>query len=89
MKRFCMICGKEGHTLIDCPDGRLKADLSIGEWVYVYLLRRFKGVSDAAAHYRVSPSAMSMALRGYRSLPPQLMKDAGVSVDVKVNGVQI
>lgn len=84
MKRYCMLCGKESHTLIDCPDGRVKADLSIGEWMYVYLLRRFKGICNAAAHYRVSQSSLSMALRGNRALPPQLMKDAGVSVDVRV-----
>lgn len=87
MKRYCMICGDDRHNLVACPEGRINADLSIGEWLLVYVLRRFGQISEAAAHYRVSTSGLSMAMRGSRPLPAQLMKDAGVTVDVKVAGV--
>lgn len=89
MKRYCMICGDSRHNLVACPDGRINANLSIGEWIWVYVRRRFGQISEAAIHYRVSTSVLSMAIRGSRPLPAQLMKDAGVTVDVKVAGVTV
>lgn len=87
MKRYCVICGDDRHNMIKCPEGRINADLSVGEWIHVYLMRRFGQIGEAAAHYRVSSPALSMALRGSRPLPVQLFKDAGISVSVKVEGV--
>lgn len=88
IRRYCMLCGSEKHSLVGCPDGNVKTELSIGEWVLIYLLRRFGQISEAATHYRISRSSMYMALKGSRSLPAQLLRDAGVTVGVKIQGVE-
>lgn len=86
--RQCFLCGSHEHTAIVCERGAVTVELRVGEWLTVYALRRFKTLSEAAKHYRVSTSGLSMALAGERPMPQQLLTDAGVSFNVRTEVVK-
>lgn len=84
MRRFCILCGSESHNPITCERGKVQAELSLSEWLHIYLTRRFGSLREAAEHYRIKQASVSMGLAGLRPLPAQMLKDAGVSFDVNV-----